>query len=121
MTATDLELLEGGREYLARPDVDLFQGGTYFAVMGGSGEEVTHDDRRCCGLGAVLAAAGSGTAKELGPKTFTRVVHLLEKALPAGRTSPRFINFNDHPSTSKADVIAVFDRAIANLRAELTT
>jgi hypothetical protein len=120
VTATDLELLEGGREYLARPDVDLFQGGTYFAVIGGGDEVVINDDRRCCGLGAVLAAAGSGTAKELGPKTFTRVVHLLEKALPAGSPTPRFINFNDHPSTSKADVLAVFDRAISDLRAGVT-
>lgn len=44
--------------------------------------------------------------------------HFLDRFVPAGRLASIY---NDHPTTTHADVLALFDRAIAARRAELAS
>jgi hypothetical protein len=65
-----------------------------------------------CAIGALYRAAGADFAMP-SPDDLETVKALrrsLQAALGTGQLVPAF---NDHPSTTKADVIQLFDRAIA--------
>lgn len=110
LDAKILGLLIGGRDYLARPDVELNQDGGFFA----------DDSTKCCGLGAVMAAAGFRHVWSLYDATgvpYRLIRTALDRAVPESSPHRVFPYFNDHIAESKDDVLAVFDRAIADLRA----
>lgn len=104
-----LDLLERGRAYLARPDVTLNQDGKYWRY-----------DRTCvCAIGALMVADGT-VGLVLCPSFAVRAARgALNKALWAIHPERLLgiVEFNDDVAQSKADVLAVFDRAIADLRA----
>lgn len=85
---TTLERLERGRAWLADP------GQWRKGARGYVGESP------CCAIGA-LGERRLGDAAE----------NALLEALPAGECS--VINYNDRPSTTHADILALYDRAIA--------
>jgi hypothetical protein len=119
-----LELLVKGRDHLARPYVELHQVGEYFGSFWRGGTWRT-DPTRCCGMGAVFAGSGlsspSGLLDQLAISDID-VHDRLRAAIPADCPPELdFYEWNDRHAQSKDDVIAVFDRAIANLRAEVTS
>jgi hypothetical protein len=114
-----LDALVKGREYLARPDVELYQGGEYFDFD----DVLAEDFSRCCGMGAVFAGSGLSSPNGLLDQLAISDIDVhdrLRAAIPDCPPELDFYEWNDHHAQSKDDVIAVFDRAIANLRAELT-
>lgn len=107
-TVEVLDLLERGRAYLARPDVTLNQDGKYW----------THDRTCVCAIGALMVA--DGTVPDFGHSYDVRTAKsVLEKALWAIHPERlmSIVEFNDDVAKSKADVLAVYDRAITDLRA----
>lgn len=72
----------------------------------GKGDDVSN--RRLC---TMLACSSIS----LGPTgAFDQMRAALLEALPphASRSVPQVVNFNDHPDTTHADIMALFDRAI---------
>lgn len=62
-----------------------------------------------CVIGAVGAVLGKDPDSKLGPEEVE-----LARALPLPSTNPSFvIDFNDDEHTTHADIMALFDRAIA--------
>jgi hypothetical protein len=59
------------------------------------------DGGRCCAIGAL---------EVLGEAAFKRARQALRHALPEGFLS--VVAYNDHPTTTHADILALFDRAI---------
>lgn len=119
-----LQLLVKGRDYLARPDVELHQEGEYFEAIPEDDGSFSEDLTRCCGMGAVLAGSGLNTPGQmfLDLAVSDRDVHArLRAAVADCPPELDFYEWNDHHAQSKDDVLAVFDRAIANLRAEVTS
>jgi hypothetical protein len=107
-TAEVLDLLERGRAYLARPDVTLNQDGKYW----------THDRTCVCAIGALMVVDGTSELYVSATLTVRAAWMVLDKALWAIHPE-RLIGiaeFNDGVARSKADVVAVFDRAITDLR-----
>jgi hypothetical protein len=130
MTETTLSLLIKGREYLARPDVSLEQGGDYFGTLGyrevdDEGIEQIPDHHKCCGIGAIAVAVGCDRVAELCDRTGvdeSTLARTLANHLPGGRASDyeyEFYEFND-TTASKDDMLAVFDAAITALTAQAT-
>jgi hypothetical protein len=64
------------------------------------GAMISEDGQRVCALGAIKV---TGLA--------SREANLLRKSLPAGWGA--VTQYNDWPKTSKDDILALFDRAIA--------
>lgn len=90
---TTLELLKAGRAYLA-------QGPEFWRQDGLSG---THGQGQCCALGAIPYYYRHGAKTE---KAYRR--------LRANLQGFRLVTlFNDDPTTTHADVLALYDRAIA--------
>lgn len=65
------------------------------------------DGGRCCAIRALEVA----TCRLLGDAAFWRARQALRHALPEGFLS--VIAYNDAPTTTHADILALFDRAIA--------
>jgi hypothetical protein len=65
------------------------------------------DGERCCAIRALELA----TCRLLGWPAFYRARQALRRALPEGFSS--VIAYNDAPTTTHADILALFDRAIA--------
>jgi hypothetical protein len=103
-----LNLLVDGREYLATHEWN--RSGTYF-----------NKTLSCvCGVGAVMAAVGVEDWEQFTARTGFEVSDIrqeLDQHLPPGYPDD-FYSFNDDAAETKADVLAVFDRAIEKLRLE---
>src|SRR4051794_29615462 len=71
-----------------------------------------HATGNVCAVGALYRAAGEDVSAPSGGglKTVKALRRILQDALGPARL---VTCFNDHPSTTKADVIALYDRAIA--------
>lgn len=111
-----LDALVKGRDYFATCAWN--RDGGYFALR------AVDDPYACCGVGAVVAAAGTtNTAtfrRRTGIPTWAIHQQLYAALTPEQKTSTSdFYEFNDNVAESKDDVLAVFDRAIENLRAEV--
>lgn len=111
-----LDALVKGREYFATHEWN--RNGSYFAslVCGHPNLE------RCCGIGAVYAAAGFDYEGDFvaatGIDSDDIHVPLYEALTPGQRdAADSFYEFNDFVAESEADVLAVFDRAIEARRA----
>lgn len=106
MSKTPKTVLKDAREFLTEPKRwikgDLFQNG--------KGEAVTRPAATCaCLTGALLIGSG-GTATPERRDAFDGSVKLLE----ALTSETLLADFNDRPTTTHADVLAVLDKAIEN-------
>lgn len=109
--------LEEGRERLS--DRSRWIKGDYSEIVNG---------RNCyCAMGAVKYHLTEG-AVDLSAEAEPPYARALIEALPvkwvdagdrAKADAGAVINFNDHSDTTHADVLALFDRAIANLKEKL--
>jgi hypothetical protein len=93
-----VDILKKARDHIAEPGM-WYQGGYSAEGIWGA-----VSGKPCCALGAVIWALGVNE-----PPIETRAVLALDNAAPSGDTA----DFNDSPGTTHADVIALFDRAIA--------
>jgi len=100
MTAADI--LRKAKDHISDPAM-WFQG-NYTASLDDDWGRLPRKDEPCCGLGA-LAYSARGWAILENEK------FLLNAARRRGFHA--FYDFNDHPNTTHADVMAVFDEAIA--------
>lgn len=100
-----LDVLRAGRERVARGWSQ-----NYFARdAAGNGCPVNSRKAKCwCAVGAVYAAATTHPVR-------TPALERLREALPGASRTGEVEWFNDHPLTTQADVLALFDRAIAAL------
>jgi hypothetical protein len=104
---TPLETLQKAREHLSDPK-NWNQDGHYFRGMDRS-------TRCCCALGAIIV-------DDLRPVLHWQAPHVravaeaLVSALPPDQTS--VVVFNDAPTTTHADILALYDRAIASVEGE---
>ncbi len=108
-----LELLRVARERLASPE-----GWTREVyARNASGERVPFSSPDACSFcvrGAVLVVS-----KGVGVLTYSNTIAALLKALPSPwRETELMSDFNDAPTTTRADVLALFDRAIAALESK---
>lgn len=112
-----LGLLVGGRYHFATHEWN--RNGDYF-VRG----LVDDDASTCCGVGAVVAATGTTNTvvfrQRTGISAFEIYLLLCAALTPGQKSRARdFFDFNDRVAKSKADILAVFDRAIEARRAEV--
>jgi hypothetical protein len=83
--------------------------GAYARVLSGTGCDPLAPFARCwCAAGALMAAART---LDLDPGALLEARHRLHAQLD--RRAADLESFNDHPRTSRADVLALFDRALA--------
>ena len=73
-------------------------------VEAGWCQEWSHDDKVC-------SAAAIYPSDLTRPGAFSEAMFFLEQALPA--PWPSIIPYNDDPTTTKADIISLYNRAIA--------
>lgn len=86
-------------------------------------------DDRYCTVGALREACPSDNARAAN-RVECRLAKLLAEQLPSGRRMQwrmmfrparcALISFNDHPETRHADILALFDGAIARLEAAMS-
>lgn len=114
-----LDLLVGGREYFATHEWN--RDGSYFAIRA----DGHLDLGRCCGVGAVYAAAGCSYESDFEEATGVdgRDINdaLYEALAPEQKDATRtFYRFNDRIAESEDEILAVFDRAIEALRSAVS-
>lgn len=103
---TPLEQLRRAREHLSRPE-QWFQGAA--SSRADNPMQGALDGFPCCAVGALRWAMGAVASDGEARK-------LLVQALPGELAS--VVSFNDDPDTTHADILALFDRAIAAAEAE---
>lgn len=98
---TDADILRKAKEHISDPAM-WFQCGYTADLPDDDIDRLPRKHEACCGIGAVL-----WVAKKLG---HSAEVYLHEAAI--GRRFLDYVALNDHPDTTHADVMAVFDEAI---------
>jgi hypothetical protein len=86
------------------------------AVGWSQGWDWKRDDDGCCALQALFRVTRRAPGSVGLGHPYSAATHYLQKALGQGKKS--VIAFNDAPTTTKADVLALYDRAIALALAE---
>lgn len=103
------ELLTNARAIIATPD--KWHKGSYACNSDGEARLSSEDDAvRFCVLGAMDKAAGIDDNEDSMPRS--KAVNLLIDYIGDNHVA----SFNDSPSTTHADVMAMFDNAIARAR-----
>lgn len=124
---TPLEILEKGRDRIADP-ARWFKGA--FADRShrpAVPDDVLFADCRVCAWGAInWAACGDPYDTGLNGAAASEAYNLLGGAIRSreGTKAGRFVSvpgFNDRPTTTHEDILAVFDAAIEKAKAELVT
>lgn len=70
-----------------------------------------------CAMTACYTAAAYDGSRGYMPSSYPKSIGRLAAALPEIGICMSIANFNDHPDTSHDDILALFDRAIAELEA----
>jgi hypothetical protein len=106
---TPLEVLKAARKRIEKPEA--WTTGSLARTFLGFDVGEQHPDACCwCAIGAVYSVP----AVVLGARDIAH--EAMERALPPGFDAVE--RFNDNRYTTHADVLALFDRAIASLEAE---
>jgi hypothetical protein len=128
-----LEILQGGRDHLADPA--RWHKGNYFNRTWAMAN-LDPEDTSCaeavqagcpaCAIGSLCAKTGilihdwmdAPTGSSEVSANQAAAIYALKRALPRGQY---FVpDYNDDPKTTHADILALFDRAIAAVQAEGT-
>jgi hypothetical protein len=104
---TPLETLQKAREHLSDPK-NWNKDGNYF-------KDNDRSSGCCCALGALALCEVGPNPRWSAPHIHDARAALMSALRPGGRT---VTSFNDAPSTTHADILALFDRAIASVEGE---
>lgn len=97
------DILRKAKAHISEPD--MWHKGAYSdSDDGDEGESGAIAGQPCCAVGALIFVVG---------REVPSLVDHLRAALPEGKKHYYVAAFNDAPDTTHADIMALFDRAIA--------
>lgn len=103
---TMCDVLKGGREFMASRKLAK---GMFYKLANGDATDDPNQADACCVVGALLAA---GRAKPGSlPRNVWQARKAVEQATPDSGMG--LVIYNDRDSTTKEDILAAFDKAIA--------
>lgn len=83
-------------------------------------DQLWDEQGRCCIIGAVSRAHGPAGAAVYNPDAYFAAMNSIRASIPADAPTQSIPGYNDLPETTKEDVLALFDRAIARVESTET-
>lgn len=78
------------------------------------------EEGRCCIIGAVSRVHGPVGTAVFNPDAYFAAMNSIRASIPADAPTQSIPGYNDRPETTKEDILALFDRAIARVESTET-